>query len=458
MILIAVLLVVTSILAGCSGSNESANKTNSSEKAANDAANGNDAALADSKGSGQSLTVLVEGGSPAFAVAQETAEEFKQQTGYEVKIESVPYIGVYDKLNAEIKAKAGSYDVATIDILWFPALAKGLAPMDDLLTDEVAGDLFTGLIDGGTVDGKPLGMPVWTNSKILLYRTDLFEDPNEKEAFQSAYGYELAPPTTWRQYRDVAKFFTRDMDNDGTKDLYGTSVFGLNNGDSVASWLDHAAQAGAGPLVVGEDGKANVNTKPYVDALDFLTKILREDQSAPEGALNMASSETSELFWNGKLAMMLAWGHFFVPSNDPAKSQVAGKVGAAPMIGGEAGVGVVPGPWYQVIPSSSKKQDIAKEYVKFIYSKNELFLKALGVASRKSLFEQYGQQPEYAHLLALNTTLSAKHTQNRPVLEFWNEIESEALVPAVQAALSGKSTPQEALDEAAEVINEIQGQ
>lgn len=456
---IALMVVLVSVLAGCSGNNGNAGTAaNGNGNVAGGKENaGNAGAPADTEG-GDSITVLVEGGSPAFTVAQETAEAFKQQTGYEVKIESVPYIGVYDKLNAEMKARAGSYDVATIDILWFPALANGLIPMDDLLTDEVTADLFPGLIEGGTVDGKPLGMPVWTNSKILLYRTDLFEDPKEKEAFQQEYGYELKPPTTWEQYRDAAKFFTRDTNNDGTKDLYGTTIFGLNNGDSVASWLDHAAQAGAGPLVVGEDGKANVNTKPYVDALDFLTKVLREDKSAPEGALNMASSETSELFWNGKLAMMLAWGHFFVPSNDPAKSQVAGKVGAAPMIGGEAGVGVVPGPWYQVIPSSSKKQDIAKEYVKFIYSKNELFLKVLGVASRKSLFEQYGQQPEYAHLLALNTTLSAKQTQNRPVLEFWNEIESEALVPAVQAALSGKSTPQEALDEAAEVINEIQGQ
>ncbi|NGM83470.1 sugar ABC transporter substrate-binding protein [Paenibacillus sp. 7124] len=408
--------------------------------------------------SGKSLTILVEGGSPANTVATQTAEEFKQKTGYEVKIETVPYIGVYDKLNADIKAKKGSYDVATIDILWFPALAKGLAPMDDLMTDNVKNDLFPSLIDGGTVDGKVLGMPVWTNSKVLLYRSDLFEDPKEQEAFKAQFGYDLKPPATWEQYRDTAKFFTRDTNKDGVTDMYGTSVFGMNNGDSVASWLDHAAQAGAKPLVVGEDNKALVNTEPYVKALDFLTTLLNKDKSVPEGALNMASSETSEMFWNGKLAMMLAWGHFFVPSSDPAKSKVAGKVGVAPMIGGESGVGVVPGPWYQVIPSSSKQQDIAKQYVQFIYEKNELFMKALGVAARKSVFEKYGKQPEYAHLNALQATLEAPQTQNRPILVHWNEIESEALVPAIQAALSGKESPQAALDQAAATINEIQGQ
>jgi multiple sugar transport system substrate-binding protein len=430
-------LVIAAVLSGCSG-----NQT-PSENAADDG--------------GKFISVLVEGGSPAHTVANQTAEDFKQMTGYEVKIESVPYIGVYDKLNAELKTNEGAYDVATIDILWFPALAKGLIPLDDLMTEEVKGDLFQSLIDGGTVDGKMLGMPVWTNAKILLYRTDLFTDPKEQEAFKAAYGYDLKPPATWQEYRDVAKFFTRDTDADGVIDLYGTAVFGMNNGDSVASWLDHAAQAGARPLVVDEDGNALVNTKPYVDALEFLTTILQTDKSAPEGALNMASSEITEMFWNGKLAMMLAWGHFFVPSNDPGKSKAAGNVGAAPMIGGESGIGVVPGPWYQVIPSSSRKQDLAKQYVQFMYEHNELYMKALGVAARKSVFEHYGRQSEYAHLQALQTTLEATQTQNRPVLEHWNEIENEALVTAIQEALSGRSTPQEALDKAADMINEIQG-
>ncbi len=443
---IAIILILAAILSGCAGNNN--------EKAPESSKSNESPSTSES---GQFITVLVEGGSPAFKVATATAEEFKQQTGYEVKIESVPYIGVFDKLNAELKAKAGSYDVATIDILWFPALASGLESMDDLYTDEVNKDLFTNLIDGAVVDGKKLGMPVWTNSKTMQYRKDLFEDPKEMEAFKKEYGYELKPPTNWQEYRDVAKFFTRDTNSDGQIDLYGTGVLGKNNGDSVASWLDHSLQAGASRLVVDEDGKANVNTKPYVEALDFLVKVLREDKSAPEGALNMASDEIAELFWNGKMAMMLEWGHFFVPSNDATKSKVAGKVGTAPMIGGEAGIGVVPGPWYQVIPASTKKQEIAKEYVKFLFERNEQFLEVIGVAARKSIFDKNGSKPEYAHLNSLTTTLSAKQTLNRPVLEHWNEIESEALIPAVQAALSGKSTPQEALDEAANIINEIHG-
>ncbi|MBD1381527.1 sugar ABC transporter substrate-binding protein [Bacillus sp. IB182487] len=428
------LLIVSVFLTGCSGNQTSGETQQSDEK---------------------SLTVLVEGGSPAFKVAEQTAEDFKKLTGYEVKIEAVPYVGVYDKLKAEMTSRAGAYDVATIDILWFPSFASGLLPLDDLMTDEVKNDLFPGLLSGGSYEGNAYGMPVWTNAKTLIYRKDLFEDEANKKSFKEQYGYELQPPKTWQEYQDTAKFFTRDTDNNGQVDQYGTTVFGANNGDAVASWLDHAAQAGAKPLVVGEDGKVLINTKPYVEALELLTEILNKDKSAPPGALEISSAETAELFWNGKAAMMLAWGHFYVPSNDPKQSKVAGNVGSAPMIAGSEGIGAVPGPWYQVVPKSSKKQEIAKKYIEFLYDKNELYMEALGVAARKSVSEKYSKKEGYEHLEPLTKTLSGKQTQNRPALQEWQQIESEALIPAVQYALSGEKTPEEALDWAANVIEDI---
>lgn len=432
--LVSILLMLSAFLSGCSEEKTGATKSKDGKK---------------------SITVLVEGGSPAFNVAKETASEFKDKTGYEVKIESVPYTGVYDKLKAEVASQAGAFDVATIDILWFPALAGGLLPLDDLFTNEVKDDLFPGLIEGGSYKDKVYGMPVWTNAKNLIYRKDLFEDQKNKADFKAKYGYDLNPPKTWEEYRDTAKFFTRDTDNDGKVDMYGTAVFGANNGDAVASWLDHAAQAGAKPLVIGENGKVLVNTKPYVDSLQFLVDLLKKDQSVPSGALEIASAETSELFWSGKSAMMLAWGHFYVPSNDPGQSKIAGKVGSASMLAGNSGIGAVPGPWYQIIPSSSKKQDIAKKYMKFIYEKNELYMKTLGVAARKSVFEQYSKKEGYEHLQPLISTLSGEQTQNRPAIKEWQQIEGEALIPAVQYALSGEKTPQEALDWAADTIKDL---
>ncbi|WP_408009092.1 extracellular solute-binding protein [Pseudalkalibacillus sp. A8] len=433
LLLLIILSIFAIMVSACSNNNSSSNESGDGE-------------------SDQKLTVLVEGGSPAETVANETSDAFQEETGYEVVIESVPYTGVYDRMRTELTTGAGAFDVATIDTIWLPALYEGLEPIQDIVTEEISGDLFPGLIDGATIEENVYGLPTWTNSKILLYRKDLFEDENNKSKFEAEFGYELGPPEDWEQYKDVASFFGN---NEDFPELYGTTVFGASSGDSVASWLDHVTQAGADNLIMNEDGEVIVDDKYHVEALNMLDDLVSTEGLVPENTLETASAETAELFYNGNLAMMLAWGHFYVPANDPDTSSVAGNVGVAPMIAGEGGIGGVPGPWYQVIPSSSKKKDMAKEYLEFMYEKNELYADALGVAARQSVFEEYGQEEKYSHLAPLATTLEAEQTQNRPSTDQWQEIESEALIPAVQKVLGGEITAQEALEEAKEKIEGI---
>ncbi|SHM76625.1 extracellular solute-binding protein [Gracilibacillus kekensis] len=437
------LLFVGLLLSACGDNNDSTSNESNDEGENSENEENNE---------GKKLTVLVEGGSPAEAVAEETRDSFKEETGYDVIIESVPYTGVYDRMRTELTTGSGAFDVATIDTIWLPALYEGLEPIQDIVTDEISADLFPGLIDGATIEDNVYGLPTWTNSKILLYRKDLFEDENNKSAFEAEFGYELAPPGDWEQYKDIASFFGN---NEDYPELYGTSVFGASSGDSVASWLDHVTQAGADNLVLDDNGEVIVNDQYHVDALNMLNDLVSTEGSVPENTLETASAETAELFYNGNLAMMLAWGHFYVPANDPDTSDVAGKVGAAPMIAGEEGIGVVPGPWYQVIPSSSNKKDMAKKYLEFMYEKNELYADALGVAARQSVFEEYGKEEKYSHLTPLAKTLNAEQTQNRPSTDQWQEIESEALIPAIQKVLGGELTAQEALDEANEIIEGI---
>ena len=70
--------------------------------------------FAEDKGNGGSITVLVESGSPAEALANNTAADFEKETGCKVVIDAVAYTGMYDKLSTEIKAGQAAHDVACI--------------------------------------------------------------------------------------------------------------------------------------------------------------------------------------------------------------------------------------------------------------------------------------------------------------------------------------------------------
>lgn len=389
------------------------------------------------------ISVLVESGSPGESVAKSTAAEFEKETGYKVVVDAIPYSGMHDKLSTEINAKSAVHDVATLDVLWLSAFQNALLPLDDLATDDVKSDFLPTLADGGTLNGSLYGFPMWINAKVLIYRTDLFNDPANKSAFKAKYGYELVVPTTWQQYKDAAEFFTKDG-------MYGTAVFGAANGDTVCSWLDHAAQAGANPLVLDKDNKVLVNQSPYVEALQYLVDLYKKGD-VPKETLSVASTEAEEMFKNGKLAMQLNWSHQY-PS---AYAALPGKVAVAPMIGGSAGVAATAGPWYESVLKTSKNQDIAKKYVKFMYDHNGDYMDAaLKIASRKSVYEKYSKQPGDEHLNAVLTSLAAKQSQNRPNTVHWTQIE-EVLYGAIQNALAGKATPQAALDDAKTKIEAI---
>lgn len=234
--LVMVIVLGAAALAGCSTGNgaptpQTEGKTSAVDQKGDTAATGTEAAAA-----GETISVLVESGSNAELTVRAVADQFTAETGINLKVEAVPYSGIYDKLSAEMVAKTGIYDVATIDIVWIPSLYPGLEPLEGVLPDEDLEDYAKSLLSGGIMEDTLYAIPAWANCKIMYYRTDLFEDVTEQQKFKTEYGYDLRVPETWQEYRDVAKFFTRDTDGDGKIDIYGTSFPATIGADTTQSY------------------------------------------------------------------------------------------------------------------------------------------------------------------------------------------------------------------------------
>src|SRR5205807_2423161 len=95
------------------------------------------------------------------------------------------------------------------------AAAKAIQPINDFMTTPEAtnavqpNDFITLTTAGLELNGKLWAMPMLAAPYMLGYRTDLFSDATEKQAFQAKYGYALAVPQTYKQLMDIAQFFTR---------------------------------------------------------------------------------------------------------------------------------------------------------------------------------------------------------------------------------------------------------
>jgi len=357
--------------------------------------------------SGNSITVLVESGSPAETLAKNTAADFEAETGCQVIVDAVAYSGMYDKLSTEIKANASAHDVACMDFVWLAAFAGAIEPLNDADTS----DFLPTLKESGTVDGNLLGYPMWVNVKLLIYRKDLIAEDKV--------------PKTWEEYQKLAAELT-------TPDMYGTTVFGSGS-DAVCSFLDFACQAGADGLVYDKDGNVNITDQAYVDALKFMVENASASYTPPD-SLATASTESQELFTNGKVAMQLNWSHQY-----PAAVAALGedKVGCAPMIAGSAGIGATTGPWYECVLKNSKNKEMAQKYVEYMYEHNGDYMDlTLKIAARTSVYEQAGQKKGNEHTTAVLDTLASAQSQARPMISRWARVE-ETLIKVVESSVGG---------------------
>ncbi len=394
-----------------------------------------------SSSSAGSLTVLVEAG--GHAELQPIADLYKKETGTSVTFVELPYDGLYNRLNSELTSGTVSFDVAALDSIWLPAFRDAVTPLDDLFTSEVKGDLFPALVTEAKSGDHFVGMPVWTNSEILYYRKDLFDDPTNQAAFKAKYGYDLVPPTTWQQYTDAAEFFTQP-----DKGLYGTDVKGAVETEYLAT----LSQTGEKTMVMNDSGsEVSLGDENSVKALDFYTSL---QKYAPSGAAQLDWAGAQNLFNQGKTAMMRFWAHAY--RQIPKDASVYGKVGVAPMIAGPGGVAGVPGAWYLSVAKASTKQEQGLDFVKFAYEHNDLSADtSLGLVARKSAFEKYQDQPGFENYKPLVETLDAKDTIPRPASPKWQQIVDTVLVPLIQKSLQPGADNQALLNAAKEQVQSL---
>ncbi len=389
------------------------------------------------------ITVLSEQGAIQLEVL---AGPFTEGTFDHVLVETTARDAFRERLSAELTSGQPSFDVVALDAALLAEYAHALTPLDRFYTSEVRGDLFPGVLEEAHVEGRYVGMPVWVDSEILFYRTDLFRDDREQAAFEEEYGYPLAPPVDWEQYRDVAEFFTRDTDGDGDTDLYGTALTGADETD----WLATVSQAGAEAIVLDGDS-VTVNDAEHVGALDFYRSLL---PFAPPGAARLDPAGARISFYQGSLAMMRFRGSAY--SQIPGNSPVTGKVGVAPMIAGPGGVAGVPRAMYLAVPQEAPYREGAMAFLSYGVDHNELMLETPPrLPARISRFQVRAGQEGFEHYPALIETLTSPLSRPRPATPNWEGIAEAVLVPTIQKALGGNTETQVLLDEARRQIEAI---
>lgn len=180
-------------------------------------------------------TALRPSKSPLILIGENTAnteaielEIRAQNLETEVQIIALPFEDAFVKINQDMVQRDGSYDVVMqYNFSLSPFIANeyvySLTELEELAgrsaAPEFEGDLyprawrevgFYRLPRSHRVE--KVGYPFATNTMVMVYRRDLFENPEERLAFRERYGSELRPPATWEEYHRVVQWFTRPQE------------------------------------------------------------------------------------------------------------------------------------------------------------------------------------------------------------------------------------------------------
>ncbi|MFL5758591.1 MAG: extracellular solute-binding protein [Thermomicrobiales bacterium] len=292
------------------------------------------------------------------------------------------------------------------------------------------------------------GIPYHDGPECFTYRRDLFEDPAEQAAFAAEHDYPLAVPRTWREFEEIARFFTRPDQN-----LYGTIFAAYPDGHNTV--YDFCLQLWSrGGELTDANGVPTLDTPAAVAGLDFYRRIVNDRSVTPPHLEEIDSVKSGELFASGSVAMMVNWFGFAAVCEQPS-CPMKGKVAVASLPAGEAASSASLNVyWLLCVGSGSRHKEEAFAFISHASSPEMDTITTLegGIGCRLSTW----RDPEVNAAIPFYHRLAELHEQTRELPRSRGLPRLVHIIDAaVQSAISGDEPTEEILRRAQSEAAEI---
>jgi multiple sugar transport system substrate-binding protein len=265
--------------------------------------------------SAQELTIFWAEWDPANYL-QELVNEYTEETGVVVTVETTPWPDFQTKAFTEFNAQGDSYDMVVGDSQWLGAASTGghYVDLTDFFNEHGVADIMAPATvkSYAEYDGKFWAIPAEGDANGWAYRKDWFEDPEEMAAFEEKYGYPLAVPETFAQMRDIAEFFHRPDEG-----RYGIAIYTDNSYDGLIMGVESTLFSYGADL--GDystyEVEGIINSDKAVASLEMYRELY---QFTPPNWGKTFFQEDNQAITEGLAAMSMNFFAFFPALDNPA--------------------------------------------------------------------------------------------------------------------------------------------
>ena len=362
------------------------------------------------------------------AYYQDLATAFRAvPEGGEARITLDKWDDAHGQIAGWFEKKAGP-DLVVVPDIWLAEFADHIEPFDPYLDQTLKDGFFEVLYKKGLYKERLLGLVWATSTKALFYRKDLFD----------AAG--LRPPETWEEQLGAAVVL-----NDPPR-VHGIGLPGAREYETDDNFFFYFWSAGG--RFFDNEGKCALNSDAGVKALTFYCDLVNKYHVTQPEVTTWNRKQTRRLFEAGKLAMFATgpWGVEQFRKNAPGI-----EFGVVPLPVDKQPVTQIITD-HMVLSRYSKCKELASRFLHFAYSDD-----------RRLAFAKLGLLPEKKSVAA------DKHFQADPCWRVFVDViphgHTIPLIPwenigiavreAMYQALSGRQTPEEALDTLAEKVDAL---
>ena len=234
------------------------------------------------------------------------------------------------------------------------SLFEPLGPLNDADPIEDFGDIAPGLIEGMTVDGNLVGIPVRHATQALFYNEALLEEAGIS-----------APPETLEELVEQANILTFTSAS-------GTPVTGMVLASDLAVFPVMFARAFGGDFITGD-----FQLVPDRDAMEQGLGVLRamfESGALPRSYATTRNDDMVTWIQQGRAAFTVLPFARSAQLNNPEQSNFPGRIKAIPFPGSSSmpsgqSMSAVVEAWAMAIPRNARDKDLAWAYIREVSSK-----------------------------------------------------------------------------------------
>ncbi|MFZ6647314.1 extracellular solute-binding protein [Undibacterium sp. TJN25] len=389
---------------------------------------------------------------PYFELLKNQLKKYSDSTGVRIEVDVMPYLDMRDAQLKELQKAKGKYDLVVMLAAWKTEYVSRNM-LADLDKEQLAGRLnledvedivpayltVAGKVGGprGYLDGPSahlFALPVGSETSILAYRTDIFQQ------------HGLKPPASYDELLPL--LHTLKQKEPGMQPLCSRGQRGHHISHA---WLLHFNAYG------GEAFDARWRCKVHSPAGIKAIEVLRAIHATSKGGiLNNSYSDMCNAFISGDAAMYLDSTNIFALANDSVKSLVQDKVAYALHPKGSV-YSAETGGFSLAMPKNAPSAARAMQLLGWLTSRQQdkAIARKGGIPMRISTMRDVELQIIYPEYAILNKQLEYANPNWRPIIPEWPLIDEQILGSLLHDAVAGTITPAAALEQAQEKITEL---